>query len=140
MLPSHALSPVSIGVDVVDILAFSHNERVGGRRWLAKLFTVAELAAAGARTDQLAAGFAGKEAVAKVLQTGFRGVSPRDIEVIRTKYGAPRVQLRGRAEEVATRAGIAAISISLSRDGDVAVAVALGLADAPPATCKEEFE
>lgn len=132
LLSSHTQSPVSVGVDVVDILAFAHNERVGGLRWLRKLFTEAELAAATGRTNQLAASFAGKEATAKVLRTGFRGVSPRDIEVIRTRNGEPRIQLHGFAEEAARGEGIGAIPVSLSRDGGVAVAVAIGLATVVP--------
>ena len=136
----HAASLVSVGVDVVDMAAFAHNERVGGLRWLRKLFTEAELAAAGGRTDQLAAGFAGKEAAAKALKTGFRGVSPRDIEVIRAPHGEPGIRLYGGAEEAARVAGIAAIPVSLSRDGGIAVAVALGLAAALPFACEEEVE
>jgi holo-[acyl-carrier protein] synthase len=134
----HVASLVSVGVDVVDMAAFAHNERVGGLRWLRKLFTEAELAAAGNRTDQLATGFAGKEAVAKALKTGFRGVSPRDIEVIRAPHGEPQIRLYGGAEEAARVAGIAAIPVSLSRDGGMAVAVALGLAAVLPFACEEK--
>jgi holo-[acyl-carrier protein] synthase len=132
LLSCHATSPISLGVDVVDIVAFAHNKNVGGLRWLRKLFTELELTAAGERIEQLATGFAGKEAVSKVLKTGFRGVGPRDIEVIRAPHGEPRIVLHGRAKEAARVEGIGAIPISLSRDGGIAIAVAIGLADALP--------
>ena len=138
LLTSHDRSPVSVGVDVVDIVAFTHNERVGGLRWLRKLFTEAELAAAAGRINQLATGFAGKEASAKVLRTGFRGVSPRDIEVIRASHGEPMIQLHGQAKEAARVEGIEVIAVSLSRDGGMAVAVAIGLGAALPSACEEE--
>jgi holo-[acyl-carrier protein] synthase len=137
LLSCHAPSPISVGVDVVDIAAFAHNERIGGLRWLRKLFTELELAAAGGRIEQLATGFAGKEAVAKVLKTGFREVGQRDIEVIRALHGEPRILLHGRAKEAALVEGIGAIPVSLSRDGGIAIAVAIGLADALPPRPRE---
>lgn len=140
LLSCHAPSLISVGVDVVDMVAFAHNERVGGLRWLRKIFTELELSAAGDRIEQLATSFAGKEAVSKVLKTGFRGVGQRDIEVIRASHGEPWIRLHGRAKEAARMEGIGAIPVSLSRDGGIAIAVAVGLATTLPPRYEEAAE
>ncbi len=131
LLSTQGLSPVRVGVDIVEIASFEHNRKVGGARWLAKVFTDRELKSADVRTEQLATAFAAKEATVKVLRTGFRGISPHDIEVCRTPHGTPHVVLHGNAQRVAEQECIVEIPISLSRDCGVAIAVALGLTVPP---------
>jgi holo-[acyl-carrier protein] synthase len=45
--------------------------------------------------------FAAKEAVAKALGTGFRTFFPCEIEIIKDKYGVPRVLLHAAAKKAA---------------------------------------
>ena len=58
----------------------------------------------------------------KALGTGTRGVSWKDIEVLRRESGEPHIRLQGRAEARAQRVGVAAISLSLSHCREYAVA------------------
>ncbi len=57
-----------------------------------------------------------------VLGTGTRGVSWKDIEVLRRESGEPHIRLHGRAEERAQRLGVMEISLSLSHCQEYAVA------------------
>ena len=120
-------SAVGVGVDIVDIVEFQHNVRLGGDRWLGRLFTAEELLFCAGRADQLASRFAAKEAVAKVLKTGFRGVGGRDIEILTAPEGQPHVVLHGEAASVADAMGLESILVSISREGACAAAVAVGI-------------
>lgn len=121
---------IGVGVDVVDIASIEHNLKVGGRRWLRKVFTDAELDYTGQRPDRLATRLAGKEAVVKALGVGFRdGISPRTIEIACDPAGAPSVLLHDPAITVAHDHGVDRVIVSLSRDGGVAAAAAWAFAN-----------
>lgn len=122
-----ALRAIAFGIDVVDAVEFAHNLDVGGRRFASRVFTPTEEEYCGGRADQLAARFAAKEAVAKVLGTGFRGVRPNEIEIQTSPDGVPTVALTGGAADAAVQAGIESIFISLSREGACAAAMAVGV-------------
>jgi holo-[acyl-carrier protein] synthase len=133
--------PIAVGVDVVDLVQFGHNYRIGGQRWLRKVFTPGEMAHANDRIEQLGVRFAAKEAVAKVLGTGFRdGISARNIEIITTPDGKPTVGLHNDAAKAALTRSIDLLMVSMSREGRCGVAVAMGLrlhrvSDAREANC-----
>jgi holo-[acyl-carrier protein] synthase len=120
-------SSVAVGVDVVDVVEFQHNAKVGGDRWMARLFTTGEINHCDGRCEQLATRFAAKEAVVKVLGTGFRGVQARDVEVLTAPEGQPTVILHGDAATAAMRVGIDAVLVSMSREGPCAAAIAIGV-------------
>lgn len=116
-----------IGVDVIDIPTLARQlERVGDRlaqRW----FTEAELTFGAGDCDRLAATLAGKEAVAKVLGTGIRGVVRwTTIEILRRPEGAPYVRLHAGARDRADELSLESIAISLCHEGAFAIAVANG--------------
>lgn len=115
-----------IGVDVVDLNAFARQISLGGDRFLTRLFTEDELEHCRGRLEQLASRVAAKEAAAKVLGTGFRGVRWREIEVATAPNGAPSLRLCGEAAVAALRLGLTSIEVSCSHDGQFAVAVAAG--------------
>ena len=109
----------AVGIDLIEIdrleRALERSPRLADR-----LFTERELAYARARARpgrHLAARFAAKEAVIKALG---QGVPLREIEVIAGE--PPRVQLHGRAAEVAGDREIA-ISLTHSRDSAAAIAI-----------------
>jgi holo-[acyl-carrier protein] synthase len=97
-----------------------------GQRFLATRFTSAELADSRGRTDRLAARWAAKEAVAKAIGTGFRGLRPAMIEVVKASDGNPSVQAAG---DMAWphEAQKWKWEISLAHDGNVAIAVAMAV-------------
>jgi holo-[acyl-carrier protein] synthase len=110
----------SVGIDLIEI---ERVERALERRprLAERLFTSKELAYARARArpgQHLAARFAAKEAVIKALGTG---VPLREIEVVSGE--PPRVELHGRAAEVAGDLDIA-ISLTHSRESAAAIAIA----------------
>jgi holo-[acyl-carrier protein] synthase len=116
---------LSLGIDVVEIQSLDRDIAVGGRRFLERVFTNRELETCRERRDQLAARFAAKEAVAKVLGTGIRGVDWRDIEILPTKAASNRVILHGPALTVAQEHHMTAIKLSISCTASIAIAVAV---------------
>jgi len=74
----------------------------------------------------LAARFASKEAVMKLLGTGAKGVSWKDIETLSHPSGKPFVNLHGRAKVIAEKLGLQGIAISLSHSREYAIATAIG--------------
>jgi len=86
------------------------------------VFTERELAACKGRPDRLAARFAAKEAVSKVLGTGIGQVAWRDIEVVNDPAGRPDLRLDGQAAQLAGELGLHIWSVSLSHTQEQAVA------------------
>ena len=102
-----------------------------GARYLDRVYTAAEQEAG--RTGgaaSLAARFAAKEAVLKVIGTAD-GVDPRSVEIVQYD-GRPVVHLTGRAAELAAQAGLGPIDVSLSHSGDHALAVAVAVTESSP--------
>jgi holo-[acyl-carrier protein] synthase len=115
-----------LGVDIVEIERVERSVTRYGERFLSRVYTDAELELCRNNVPELAVRFAGKEAVMKALGTGRRGVSWRDIEILRNKRNAPLVYLHGRARSRAKKLGIEEIAISLSHSRDYAIASAIG--------------
>lgn len=118
-----------VGVDIIEIGRIRATVERWGVRFLNRIYTPTELAYARGRAPQLAARFASKEAVMKLLGTGIRGVAWREIEVVRQRSGAPAVALHGRALQRARRLGLGEVSLSISHSREYAVAFAVGQAD-----------
>ena len=119
---------IGLGVDLAEI---ERVRRLLERypRFSERCFTVHErgYAFSHARPERrLAARFAGKEAVSKVLGTGFVGMAWSDIEILSDGRGKPTVSLFGRASRRAKDIGIQHIEISLSHSQEYAIAFAVG--------------
>jgi holo-[acyl-carrier protein] synthase len=122
---------IAHGVDIVEVGRIERMVADHGEAFLSRVFTEAErrycltLRRAAIR---LAGRFAAKEAVVKVLGTGWRGgISWTDIEVLPDALGKPEVKLSGVCVELAGRLGIAHITLSISHAGEYAVASAIGV-------------
>ena len=109
---------IGIGIDLIE------RERVTkscqSDSFLQKCFSERERKDIAAHPKRAATDFAGKEAVAKALGTGFSGISPAEIEILRKDSGAPEVFLKGRAKEQAERLGVTVIHISLTDSKELA--------------------
>ncbi len=121
---------VSLGLDLTRIERLEETVARRGDRFLERVFTEGERsyceARARRRFTHYAGRFAVKEAVMKVLGTGWaRGVRWRDIEVVRAPGAAPTVQLHGRSAAIAAERGIARIHITITHDAGIAAAVAV---------------
>ncbi|MDQ2901940.1 MAG: holo-ACP synthase [Chloroflexota bacterium] len=110
------------GVDITELDAFARALQHGGKHFLKRVYTKAELDFCRGRLPQLAARFAAKEAVSKALGTGLRGISWNDIEVLSTQEGCPYVSLYGRAEQRAKYMGLHHWRVSLSHSEHLAIA------------------
>jgi holo-[acyl-carrier protein] synthase len=113
---------ITCGVDIVEITAIAQSIKVGGERFLQRVYTPAELAFCRGRLPQLAARFAAKEAASKALGTGMRGISWHDIEVVSNKRGRPSILLSGRAARIAERLHLHDWTISISHSQSFAIA------------------
>ena len=108
---------VGVGVDVVEVARLARAlERTPSLR--NRLFTVQEQQVT--RVESLAARFAAKEAVAKVL--GAPGLPWVDAEVVSLADGRPTLVIAGKAAQVAAEQGISRWHLSLSHDGGLATA------------------
>jgi len=74
--------------------------------------------------------FAGKEAVAKTLGSGFAsGITWRTIEILRRESGAPYVRLRDEALAFAKTLGITDWLISISHCGGITTASVIAVGE-----------
>lgn len=116
---------VGIGVDMIE------TERVRKayekENFRQKYFTEEERELIAVKAARCATAFAGKEAVAKAMGSGFVGMMPRDIAVLRNEAGAPVVVLTGAARERAESMGISEIKLSLSDTREQAIAYAVAI-------------
>jgi len=121
---------IRVGVDVVTIRDVQVALDRFGARYTTRVFTARELTSSGGPDSPtlaagLAARFAAKEAVIKVLRPV--DISPRwkSIEVVRHDGGWCSVVLRREAARMAEEAGIEDVALSLSHDRGVAFATAV---------------
>lgn len=115
-----------IGTDIIEIERIRRTIQRFGDRFLNRVYTPDELKIYRNRPYTLAASFASKEAVMKVLGTGARGVAWREIETLFHPTGKPYVRLSGRALKQAQKMGIKEIDVSLSHSHHYATATAIG--------------
>ena len=115
-----------IGTDIIEIERIRQAIERYGDRFLKRVYTSDELKIYGHHAHSLAASFASKEAVMKVLGTGARGVAWREIETLFHPTGKPLIRLNGRAKKQADKMGIKEIDVSLSHSRDNAIATAIG--------------
>jgi len=124
---------VAHGIDLVDCPRIEGMVREHGERFVNRVFTAAEQAYAAAnkdRIEKLAGRFAAKEAVLKLMGTGWRGkIAWTDIEVVNNKAGQPEVNLCGEVKKIAERLGIKHISVSITHTANFAIASAVALAE-----------
>ena len=115
-----------VGVDVVRIDRFRKAVRRWRSRFLYRLFTEDEVVESRRWRDpvpHLAVKFAAKEAFSKAVGTGFgRALSPKEIQVLHDKTGAPVFIISGKAKARMQLLRMEKAFLSLSHDGDVGVA------------------
>lgn len=115
---------VGIGTDLIEIDRIV--KACEKEAFLDKVYTEKERELAILDKNKLAGNFAVKEAVVKMFGTGFHGIKPIEVEVLRDEYGKPFVNLYGRAKLQAKALGISSIFVSISNVKEYASAVAVG--------------
>lgn len=126
------------GIDMVEVARIARAVARYGDRFLLRVFTAAELERYRERATSLAARWAAKEAAAKLLGVGVRGLSAgaqsdaigwHEVETLSDARGRPTITLSGEAARLAAQLRIRSLAVSLSHTGDLAVASVVGLAD-----------
>ncbi len=121
-----------VGTDIIEIDRIKKVAWKRGRKFVERVFTKGELNFCMERDDPfpcLAARFAAKEAVFKALGSGLGGLGWKDVEVVRRGKCPPEILMHGRARELAGRAGIDRVLISVSHDKGRAIAFAIALGE-----------
>ncbi|MHC4060513.1 MAG: holo-ACP synthase [Planctomycetota bacterium] len=124
---------VAHGIDLVDRPRIEQMLERHGERFLNRVFTPKEQAYAEANkngVEKLAGRFAAKEAILKLMGTGWRGkIAWTDIEVVNNAAGQPEVTLGGEVEQLADKLGIKHISVSITHTANFAIASAVALSE-----------
>ncbi len=118
------------GIDLVENARIGKLLRDHPDRFLDRVLTPAERAYCERHKFPLphvAGRFAAKEAILKVIGTGWRGgIAWTDIEILNDEAGQPHVTLAGHTREIADRLGISRILISITHTENYAAASAIG--------------
>ena len=122
---------VGIGTDIIEIKRFKDSIEKYGSHFLDHIYTDEEQAAADSKGEQRFAFYAGrwaaKEAVSKVLGTGFTAKCQwTGISIANDEAGKPFATLSGVTAQTAKALGIRQIHISISHEKAYACAFAVG--------------
>jgi len=127
---------VGHGIDIIETARIKRSVDEHGERFLDRVYTRSERdyceRSKKRYFEHLAGRFAAKEAVLKVLGTGWRGgIAWTDIEIGSHSSGQPHVVLSGECLRIATELGIARWHVSISHIETHATASAIGLRATP---------
>ena len=115
-----------IGTDIVLISRIKNTEAFAKKILSNKEFILWKDCLPGKQKTFLAKQFAGKEAIAKALGTGFQnGIFPKDIEILRNDQGKPYISAQGSLKNVFTDLEITSSHVSIADETDYVVAFAI---------------
>ena len=117
------------GIDIIEIARIKKAVARWGESFLHRVYTDSELKLYREKPASLAARFACKEAVMKLLGTGRRGIHWREIETLSHPSGKPLLNLYGNAQSKAGELGIKEIAVSLSHSKEYAIASVSGISE-----------
>src|SRR5438067_1608106 len=121
------------GIDVVKVAGIKKELESPTKKWAERFCSAEEREQADAppiHYRYYAGRFAGKEAVAKALGTGFAGdITWRGIEILRLESGAPYIRLSDAVLAFAESLGITRWFISISHCGENTMASVIAAAD-----------
>lgn len=124
-----------IGTDICNPKRIEKVYKKFGTKFLKRIFTPAEIDEINNLSknkknffQRIAARFAAKEAVAKVLGTGIgEHLSFQDFSIQRDVKGVPRVLLNERSQKLLESLNLNEIKLSISHEENLAIAFALGI-------------
>lgn len=121
------------GIDLVECARIGQVVSDHRERFLERVLTEAERARVGDFKDPLpyiAGRFAAKEAVLKMIGTGWRGgIAWTDMEILADRLGRPVVTLTGETARLARELGISKVLLSITHTTTHAAASAIGVGD-----------
>ena len=125
------METIAHGIDLVDFPRIEEMLNRHGERFLNRIFTEIEQSYAKTNKngiEKLAGRFAAKEAILKLMGTGWRGkIAWTDIEIKNSPTGQPEVTLSGEVKKIAAGLGIEQISVSITHTANFAIASAVAL-------------
>lgn len=127
------MAVVSHGIDLIECARIDRIWREHPDRFLSRILTSAERAYCERHRDptpRIAGRFAAKEAILKMLGTGWRGqVAWTDIEILNDESGRPLATLSGECARIAADLGLSRVLISITHTETLAAASAIGVSD-----------
>jgi holo-[acyl-carrier protein] synthase len=127
------MNVIAHGIDLIECERIEGVWRKHPEQFLSRILTPGERAYCEGKKDPLphiAGRFAAKEAILKVVGTGWRGrIAWTDIDITNDSSGQPRVALSGHTAEVARTLGIERILLSITHTQKYAAASAIGVSD-----------
>lgn len=133
MLPSESMTVIAHGIDLVECQRIEEVWRKHPDSFLNRILTAPERAYCEKHRNpvpHIAGRFAAKEAVLKVLGTGWRGsIAWTDIEILNDRNGQPHVTLSGACAEIAQSLGIKRVLLSITHTQNYAAASAVATGD-----------
>lgn len=128
-----SMNAIGHGIDLVENERIRHIWEQHPERFLGRILTPVERAYCERMKNpvpHIAGRWAAKEAILKVIGTGWRGrIAWTDIEITNDPAGQPRVALSGQTRTIAERLGISRILLSITHTERYAAASALGVGD-----------
>jgi holo-[acyl-carrier protein] synthase len=126
---------IAHGIDLVDFPRIQKMVDSHGDKFLNRIFTEKEQDYASTNKngiEKLAGRFAAKEAVLKLIGTGWRGkIAWTDIEVTNNSTGQPEINLTGEVKGIADKLGINHVSVSITHTANFAIASVVALTEKP---------
>ncbi|MDF1808423.1 MAG: holo-ACP synthase [Phycisphaerales bacterium] len=120
---------IGTGVDIVETSRIASLLGNHPERFLERCFTETEQVDSKSpkrQLEHLAARFAAKEAALKAIGTGWaQGIGWTDIEVVKDQSGKPRLNVTGKAAEIADELGVSKWHLSLTHISTHAVATVI---------------
>ncbi len=114
-----------IGVDLCSIERFIRLKE--DTHFLQRIFTPSEIEYCQKKKKSeecFAVRFAAKEAFMKALGTGYaKGVSFKEIEIVKDENGQPSIKLNGLTNEIYIKSGASKVMLSLSHERQMAIAM-----------------
>lgn len=122
---------VNVGMDLIECSRIAELLKRHPQRFTERVLTARERETAGQFRDpvpHVAGRFAAKEAILKVLGTGWRGnIAWTDMEITNDPAGKPQVSLTEECARLARERGIASILLTITHTRHYAAATAVGL-------------
>ena len=124
---------VGHGIDLIECGRIAKVLENHGRRFLDRVLTPAEQERAKQFKNPvpfIAGRWAAKEAIMKMIGTGWRGkIAWTDMEILPDELGQPHVRLTGETARIAEERGITRVLLSITHTEHYAAASAIGVAD-----------
>jgi holo-[acyl-carrier protein] synthase len=128
------------GIDLLEVKRLEQVNPAIRERFIARVYTPAEIAESKGLNEYFAGRFCVKEAVSKALGTGIGFVNWQHIECLDGPHGEPVLKLHGNGALVAEQLGLEVWSVSISHTDEYATAMAVAIGGLPLAEPDEPSE